>query len=123
VVAGRAALVGDAAGYLDPITGEGMALAFAQAFALVDAVAAGDLRRYARAHRRIGRLPLLITRLLLVAEARPPLRRKVVAALADPGLFGRVLGLTAGQVGAMTGAPRAVFALGWRLATARVDGR
>lgn len=119
VVVGRVALVGDASGYLDPITGEGMALAFAQGFALVDAVAAGDLGRYARAHRRVSRLPLTVTRLLLAAEGRPALRRRVVAALGQPGLFGRVLGVLGGQRAVATSLPGTAFALGWRLAVAR----
>ncbi|RMH21511.1 MAG: NAD(P)/FAD-dependent oxidoreductase, partial [Acidobacteria bacterium] len=53
VVRGNLALVGDAAGYVDAITGEGLAVAFHQAHALADALAGGDLRPYARAHRRI----------------------------------------------------------------------
>ena len=43
-VRGRVALVGDAAGYLDALTGEGIALGLREARALADAVAAGDLR-------------------------------------------------------------------------------
>jgi flavin-dependent dehydrogenase len=92
VVRGRAALLGDAAGYLDAITGEGLALAFHQAEALVAALAAGDLRRYARAHRRIVRRAETMTRLLLVAERRPAVRRRMLRVLAaDPGLFSRLL--------------------------------
>ncbi len=37
------ALVGDASGPRDAITGEGLALSFHQAVALVEAMAAGDL--------------------------------------------------------------------------------
>jgi flavin-dependent dehydrogenase len=52
------ALVGDAAGYVEPFTGEGMAWAFESASALVDAIAAhggwnaAAASAYARAHRR-----------------------------------------------------------------------
>lgn len=94
VVRERLALVGDAAGYLDPITGEGLALAFRQAEAVVRAIAAGDLEGYASAHRQIVRHPLAVIRLLLLVERWPRLRRRVTAALAaDPGLMSRFLAL------------------------------
>jgi flavin-dependent dehydrogenase len=94
VVRGRVALVGDASGYVDAITGEGLALAFHQATALAAAIGAGDLRRYAREHRRIRRVPELLTHLLLAIERRPALRRRTLRALArDPDLFSRLLAL------------------------------
>ena len=98
VVRENLALVGDAAGYLDPITGDGVSLALHQARALVQAIASGDLSGYARAHRRIARLPEALTRLLLFAEARPPLRRRLVRALAAaPDLFSCLLGVHSRQ--------------------------
>jgi flavin-dependent dehydrogenase len=91
-VRGRVALVGDAAGYLDAVTGEGLALAFREAQALATSVARGGLEEYARASRRLRRLPETLTRLLLVAERRPPLRRRLFAALErDPRVFARLL--------------------------------
>jgi flavin-dependent dehydrogenase len=94
VTAGRLALLGDASGYVDAITGEGLSLAFHQAAALARALAAGDLASYRRAHRAIGRLPNAITRAVLALERRPRLRRRLLATLAaDPELFGRLLGI------------------------------
>jgi len=94
VARGNLALVGDASGYLDAITGEGLALSFHQAFALIEAVAGGDLGEYARSHRRIGRYPIAITRLLLFVERHPRLRRRVMRSLAgDPTLLSRFLAL------------------------------
>jgi flavin-dependent dehydrogenase len=88
------ALVGDASGYLDAITGEGMAMAFHQSAALVEAIGKGDLPSYARAHRRIGRLPDTMTALVLGLERRPRLRRRAIRALAaEPALFSRLLGI------------------------------
>jgi len=125
VVRGRLALVGDASGYVDAITGEGLSLAFHHAFALVDAAAqvlsgrARDLRAYARAHRRLGRVPEALIHLLLAVERRPRLRRRTLRALAaDPDLFDRFLAVHArsapvSEVG-LTGALR----LAWRLASA-----
>jgi flavin-dependent dehydrogenase len=94
VVRGNLALVGDASGYVDAITGEGLALSFHQARALVDSITAGDLGLYVVAHRRIGRYPNAITRLLLLVEGRPRLRRRVMRSLAaDPSLMSRFLAL------------------------------
>ena len=91
---GNVALVGDASGYLDAITGEGMAVALHHSAALVDALAAGDLSRYAAAHRRIARLPDFMTSLVLGMERRPALRRRALRALAaEPALFSRLLGI------------------------------
>lgn len=87
------ALVGDAAGYVDALTGEGLSIAFREALALGRAVEAGDLARYARASRRLRRLPERLTRAALVAARRPALAQALVAALAaDPALFSRLLG-------------------------------
>lgn len=94
VVRGRLALVGDASGYVDAITGEGLSLAFHQARALARALASDDLSAYGRAHRRIGRLPDAVTRAVLALERRPGLRHRLLAVLAaDPQLFGRLLGV------------------------------
>ena len=119
VVAGPVALLGDAAGYVDALTGEGLALAFGQAGDLAAAVAAGDLAAYARAHRRRVVLPHAVTRLALVAQARPVLRRRVIRALRDdPVLFTRLLGVLDGALSpAGVGALRTLRFLG-RLAHA-----
>jgi flavin-dependent dehydrogenase len=96
VCRGNVALVGDASGYVDAITGEGLAVALHQSAALIEALAAGDLARYAARHRRIGRLPDNMTALLLAVERRPWLRHRMVRALAaEPALFSRLLGIHA----------------------------
>ena len=93
-------LVGDASGYLDAITGEGLDLALRQALALAEAVSAGELRGYARAHRRQRRLPDRLTRLVLLLSARPALRRRVLALFAaEPDLFRRLLAVVTGESG------------------------
>lgn len=92
VVCGRVLLVGDAAGYVDPVTGEGVGLALQQAEALASALAEGDPERYRRDHRRLVRDPDLLTRLLLVLERRQRLRRRVFGALRrDEQLFSALL--------------------------------
>lgn len=82
------ALVGDAAGYRDAITGEGLSLAFHQAKALADAIETGDLGSYRHAVRTLSRLPNALIRILLEIESRPKLRRRLLRTLAaDPRLF------------------------------------
>jgi flavin-dependent dehydrogenase len=87
-VAGRALLVGDAAGYVDALTGEGIALGLAQARAAVAAIAAGDPGRYERDWRRLTWRHDLLTRGLLAATRHGPVRTRIVpAAIALPRVF------------------------------------
>jgi flavin-dependent dehydrogenase len=92
----RLLLVGDAAGYVDAITGEGLDLAFHQAPALVAAVVRDDPGGYARFCRRLSRLPFTLIHLLLFAERRPTLRRRLIRTLSEePWLFARLLAIHA----------------------------
>jgi 2-polyprenyl-6-methoxyphenol hydroxylase-like FAD-dependent oxidoreductase len=87
-VAGRALLAGDASGYIDALTGEGISLGLQHAQAAVSAIADGDLAAYERQWRRIGRTPALLTHGLLLAT-RPRWARQAIvpAAQAAPALF------------------------------------
>ncbi len=97
---GRLALVGDASGFLDAITGEGLSLAFHHAFALASAMQANDLSLYGAAHRRLGRVPERFTRLLLFVERHSRLRRGLLRALAArPAIFSRCLDLLVRRTG------------------------
>ena len=109
------ALVGDAAGYLDAITGEGLTLGFLSADALAACVAAGrPLAEYERAFRDHSTTLFRMTRLLLLVAALPPLRRRVIRTLARrPDLFDRFLAITAGQ------APLRALGVGGALGLAR----
>src|SRR5712692_6288285 len=66
VYSGNIALIGDASGSVDAITGEGLCLSFRQAKALADALGRGNLANYQRAHRRLARWPYTMGRLLLM---------------------------------------------------------
>ncbi len=91
---GYLALVGDAAGYVDALTGEGMAVAFQEALALARAIDRGSLRGYGREAARLRRVPEAMTRLTVWMARRSGMRQRVVDAFAmDPALFGRVLGV------------------------------
>ncbi len=98
VTASRAALVGDAAGYVDAITGEGLALAFQQAHALADAVVEDRPADYSEAASRIVRDPDRLTLLTLQLARRPWLRRRVLAAMQRrPELLARLLAVQNGE--------------------------
>jgi len=89
--AGRVLLVGDASGYVDAITGEGLRLGFAQATAAVAAVVAGRPDGYEREWTRITRDFRLLTG-GLVAAAGSPLRPAIVPlAAALPRVYGGVV--------------------------------
>jgi flavin-dependent dehydrogenase len=98
VTAGRIALVGDASGSIDAVTGEGLTLAFRQAAALGMALAEGDLASYEATHRRICRMPFLMAHLLLLMDNHEGLRKITLQALtARPRIFSRLI---AAHVGA-----------------------
>lgn len=89
--AGRVLLVGDASGYVDAITGEGIRVGLVQARAVVECIAAGRPERYEHAWRRETRDFRMLTAGLL-ALASSPLRPAIVpAARAFPGLFGGIV--------------------------------
>ena len=93
------ALVGDAAGYLDAITGEGLSLAFHCARSLAETVAEGRrLASYEKEYRRLSRTYYGMTGLLLTVARQPWLRRRVIATLArKPELFDRLLAISLGE--------------------------
>lgn len=87
-VAGRVLLVGDAAGYVDALTGEGISLSLGAAEALVACVRAGRPQDYDRAWRQVSRRYRLLTGSLLWARGRPGLARRIVPTAARfPALF------------------------------------
>lgn len=86
------ALIGDASGSVDAITGEGLCLSFRQAIALADAMRSGDLSSYQAEHRRIFRRPMLMGDLMLSLDRCPWLRRPVLQVLAfQPAIFAKLL--------------------------------
>jgi flavin-dependent dehydrogenase len=118
VYRGNVALIGDASGSVDAITGEGLSLSFRQAKALTDALVAGDLGRYQEAHRNLFRRPRLVGNLLLLLDRRSALRRRTMSALeAAPLLFERVLAYHVGETRPLQLATAgAIF--GWRFLAA-----
>lgn len=86
---GRVLLVGDAAGYVDALTGEGLRIGLACAQAAVTAVAAGRPEDYPRRWRALTREYRWLTS-GLVAATRVPVVRRALVPTADrlPRVFG-----------------------------------
>jgi flavin-dependent dehydrogenase len=99
VTRGKIALIGDASGTVDSITGDGLSLAFSQALALARAMERDDLSLYAAAHRRICRMPKFASRMLLLLNDHRGLRERAINALAAHGeLFSQFLAVHSGVV-------------------------
>ncbi len=115
---GNVALIGDASGTVDAITGEGLGLSFSQAAVLASCLSSGNLAGYQEAHRRLARRPLLMARLMLALDGRPKLQRRILQIFRKrPEIFRRMLALHIGTISpfhlALDG-----LALGWGLLTA-----
>lgn len=95
--AGRVLLIGDAAGYLDPITGEGIRLGLASAAVALDCIEGSRPEQYNRQWWLHTRRYWWLTLGLLWMRDRPPLRRAMVPFLRTvPGAFSRIVGVLAG---------------------------
>jgi flavin-dependent dehydrogenase len=117
ITQGNVALIGDASGTVDAITGEGLCLAFSQAIVLAECMEKGDLSRYEHEHRRLALRPLLMARLMLLMDGRPRLQRRTLEAFQKrPHIFRRLLAL---HVGVLSPLHLAVdgLTLGWGLLT------
>ena len=118
VARGRFALVGEASGSSDAITGAGLAMSFRQATALACALSTEDLSLYQAAHDDIRRWPHFMGRALLLMDKSPWVRRRALRALAaKPGLFRQLLAVHAGE-GSLKFAIPGFLDLGWEMLTA-----
>jgi len=98
VVRGNVALIGDASGSADAITGEGMAISFRQALLLATAISNDSLTPYAAGHAETLRLPQSMARIMLLMDRWPSLRRKALSVFAhDPLLFEKLLQVHMGE--------------------------
>jgi len=115
---GNIALIGDASGTVDAITGEGIGLAFSQAVALAECFESGDLEPYEAAHRKLSLRPRWMARLMLTLDGRPRLQHRTLRVFqAHPQIFQRMVAL---HVGALPPV-RLIWdglSLGWGLLTA-----
>lgn len=113
---GPVALVGDASGSVDVITGQGLGIAFQQAAALAEAMECGDLALYQAAHRRIVRHPAFNAAVLLAMDRWPWLGMRTRAALSRrPELFEKMLALHVGDTRHLWDRPATFARLGWNV--------
>jgi flavin-dependent dehydrogenase len=97
VYRGHVALIGDASGSVDAITGDGLSLAFRQAVALADALESGDLASYQVAHRRVARRPAFIEAVMLAMAGHSWFRCGAMRAMSShPWILSRILALHVG---------------------------
>lgn len=112
----KLALVGDASGAVDAISGAGLSLAFAHARALGPALSQGTLATYQRHHRRLSAPARRMARLLLIMGDHGWLRRRVMATLASsPAIMTRLLADHAERRPRGTISLAAIAALGCRM--------
>jgi flavin-dependent dehydrogenase len=98
VARGNVALLGDASGSADAITGEGLAMSFRQALLLADAIERDDLPHYAAMHQGILKMPQTMARTMLAMDRWSWFRDRAMRMLAsDPALFGRMLAVHLGE--------------------------
>lgn len=117
VCRGNVALVGDASGSVDAITGAGLCLLFQHAVALAGALEAGDLGLYQSEHRRIGKRPEFMADLMLFLDHRGRLRRRALRAMAShPRLFAGMLAMHVGELSMFDFFTNSL-SFGWRLVT------
>jgi flavin-dependent dehydrogenase len=115
---GNVALIGDASGTVDAITGQGLGLAFSQAAILADGLRRGDLGGYQAAHRRLALRPQLMARLMLMLDGRPRFQQRTIQVFRRrPEIFRRLLALHVGKLSPIDLALDG-FSLGWGLLTA-----
>jgi menaquinone-9 beta-reductase len=115
---GKVALIGDASGTVDAITGEGLGLAFSQAVVLARCLESGDLRSYQNEHRKLALRPLCMARLMLTLDQRPWLQQRTLHVFGRrPEVFRRFLELHVGALPPLH-VVKDGLTLGWGLITA-----
>lgn len=116
IARGSVALIGDASGSADIITGEGLAMSFRQACALADAIESGSIESYCKAHKQIARLPHAMGSLMLTMDRWPALEVRAMRALAsNPHLFQELLSVHVGVKSLFGFAVSKGPQLGWNL--------
>lgn len=116
VARGRVALVGDASGSVDAITGHGLSLAFQQAIFLAEAFERENLAHYESAHRKIAVMPALMSRLMLMMDRNSWMRRKTLRLFENmPDLFAKLLSIHAGAAPLSSVSRAEMIDIAWKL--------
>jgi flavin-dependent dehydrogenase len=97
VATNNIALIGDASGSVDAITGEGIGLSFRQASLLADALAMGNLAHYNARHAALSFRPRCMAKLLLTMDRGRTIREGALGALSSvPSVFQKLLAVHVG---------------------------
>ena len=118
VTRGNVALLGDASGSIDAISGEGLGLSFRQAAALADVLVKGNLgqgalRQYERAHASLQFRPRFMAEFMLSMDRFGWLRRRALPAMARrPEVFGGLVAMHVGEA-SWSGFAGDCLRLGW----------
>jgi menaquinone-9 beta-reductase len=116
VVRGRVALIGDASGSVDAITGEGLCVSFQQAISLANALETGNLASYQLEHRRLLRRPEFMSRLMLSLDQFGWVRERALGALsAKPSVFSTLLAAHLGALSPVESLLKGILPLGWQM--------
>jgi flavin-dependent dehydrogenase len=110
------ALVGDASGSVDAITGHGLSLAFQQALFLAEAFERGNLALYESAHRQIAVMPTIMSRLMLLMDRNAWVcRRALRLCEKKPDVFSKLLSIHSGALPLSSLSVREMMDFGWGL--------
>ena len=111
VSSNNVALIGDASGSVDAITGEGIGLSFKQALAFANALRSNTLSRYEAEHRAICRRSRIMGSLMLTMDCRPTLQHAAITLMErQPKLLSRLLAF---HVGGASMRGHSFFSLAW----------
>jgi flavin-dependent dehydrogenase len=112
----RVALIGDASGSVDAITGEGLRLGFEQAVVLAESLEKGSLEAYGVTHGRLARRPTFMANLMLTMDRSDWLRHRVFQAFSDaPEIFAAQLDMHSGASNTAEFFRRSMLPLGRRI--------
>jgi flavin-dependent dehydrogenase len=99
VTNGRIALIGDASGTVDAVTGHGLSLSFQQAISLAESIEQRNLAFYESSHKTIASIAITMSRLMLLMSESDWIRRRTLRLLQiTPSLFTRMLAIHTGTV-------------------------
>lgn len=116
VTRGRVALIGDASGCVDALTGCGLSLAFHQALQLAEAFERDVLRHYESEHRRLMHTPARMSGLLVTMADSIHVRRRALRLFQRrPELFAKLLTLHTSLRPHASIRARDILCLGWRV--------
>lgn len=114
VVNGCVALLGDASGSADAITGDGLSLTFLQATALADAMCSENLGEYQREHRKISTMPRVMGELMLVMNDHAWVRSRIFKAFSQsPQMFQKLLAMHTRHISPLELGLKDCVSFGW----------